>query len=62
VLPHMLVAYKRLIDDGYAATFGEGLAIEKSRAEAANGGVRAEDIEARREAIRQRAHQQATTR
>lgn len=62
VLPHMLVAYKRLIDDGYAASFGEGLEIERSRANAANGSVSAEEIEARREAIRQRAHQQSETR
>ncbi|MFN5882459.1 MAG: enoyl-CoA hydratase [Burkholderiales bacterium] len=62
VLPHMLVAYKRLIDDGYAASFGEGLAIEKSRADAANGAVSAQEIEARREAIRQRAHQQSAAR
>lgn len=58
-LPHMLVAYKRVIDDGYAASFGEGMAIERARADAANGSVRAEDIEQRREAVRARAHRQA---
>ena len=26
--PDMLKAYKRVIDDGYATTFGEGLRIE----------------------------------
>ncbi|MFZ9405804.1 MAG: enoyl-CoA hydratase-related protein [Burkholderiaceae bacterium] len=62
VLPHMLVAYKKLIDDGYAASFAEGLAIERSRADAANGAVRAEDIEARRVEIRVRAHQQSRNR
>lgn len=58
VIPHMLVAYKKVIDDGYAASFGEGLLIERERASAANGGVRAEDIEQRREAVRARAHSQ----
>jgi enoyl-CoA hydratase len=62
VLPDMLVAYKRLIDDGYANSFEEGLRIERSRADAANGAVSAQDIEARRELIRQRAHQQSQTR
>ncbi len=62
VLPHMLVAYKRLIDDGYAVSFSEGLLIERSRADAANGSVRAEEIEARREMIRQRAHTQSQSR
>ena len=62
VLPHMLVAYKKLIDDGYAASFADGLSIERARADASNGAVRAEEIEARREAIRERAHQQAHTR
>jgi hypothetical protein len=32
--------------------------IERERADAANGGVRAEDIEQRREAVRARAHSQ----
>jgi enoyl-CoA hydratase len=58
-LPHMLVAYKRVIDDGYAASFGEGMTIERARADAANGSVRAEDIEQRREAVRARAHSQS---
>ena len=58
VIPSMLVSYKRVIDDGYAASFGEGMRIERERADAANGGVRAEDIEQRREAVRARAHSQ----
>lgn len=29
-LPDMVVAYKRLIDDGFAATLADGLALEKS--------------------------------
>lgn len=58
VIPSMLVSYKRVINDGYAASFGEGMRIERERADAANGGVRAEDIEQRREAVRARAHSQ----
>ena len=55
VIPRMLVDYKKLIDDGFAASFGEGLAIEGERARAANGSVSAEDIERRRVAMLERA-------
>jgi enoyl-CoA hydratase len=58
VLPHMLVAYKKVIDDGYAVSFSQGMAIERERADANNAAVSAEDIEARREAVRARAHNQ----
>jgi len=58
-LPHMLVAYKQVIDEGYAATFGQGMAIERARADASNGSVSAHDIEARREAVRARAQGQS---
>jgi enoyl-CoA hydratase len=58
VLPHMLVAYKKVIDDGYAVSFSQGMAIERERADANNLSVSAEDIEARREAVRARAHRQ----
>lgn len=58
VVPDMLVAYKRLIDDGFAASFGDGLAIEAERARAANGSVTADEIERRREAVRARGQAQ----
>ena len=58
VIPQMLVDYKRVIDDGYALAFGDGMNLERARANAANVGVRAEDIEQRREAVRARAHAQ----
>jgi enoyl-CoA hydratase len=58
VLPHMLVAYKKVIDDGYAVSFAQGMVIERERADANNGAVSAQDIEARREAVRARAHNQ----
>lgn len=58
VLPHMLVQYKRLIDDGFALPFGEALALELKTAREKNVAVSAEQIEARREGIRQRGQQQ----
>ncbi|MGP1352590.1 MAG: enoyl-CoA hydratase [Parasphingopyxis sp.] len=53
VEPDMLVNYRKLIDDGFAAAFGEGLSLEQERA-AANAGVSAEEIEARRAAVQAR--------
>jgi len=39
-------------------SFSQGMAIERERADANNVSVSAEDIEARREAVRARAHNQ----
>jgi enoyl-CoA hydratase len=58
VVPEMLVAYKKLIDDGFAATFGDGLKLEAERSIAANRGVTPEAIEQRREAVRARGQSQ----
>ena len=58
VVPEMLVAYKRLIDVGHAANFGDALAIEAERSMAANRGVTADEIERRREAVRARGQAQ----
>jgi enoyl-CoA hydratase len=58
VLPEMLVRYKKLIDQGYASSFGEGLALELSTSKAANIAVSAEQIEQRREAVRARGQKQ----
>lgn len=58
VVPDMLVGYKKLIDDGFAASFGDALAIEAERARAANGSVTADEIERRREAVRARGQAQ----
>jgi enoyl-CoA hydratase len=57
VVPEMLVAYKRLIDDGFAASFADGLAIEAERARA-NSRVTSDEIERRREAVRARGRAQ----
>jgi enoyl-CoA hydratase len=53
-LPAMLVRYKAVINDGFALPYGEGMALEKSRAREFNAQVAADDVEQRREAVRQR--------
>ena len=60
VVPTMLTANKRLIDDGYALPFGEAMALEGERSGTANRSVQAQDVEGRREAIRQRGKAQKT--
>jgi enoyl-CoA hydratase len=52
--PAFLGFYKRLIDDGYAASFGEGLKLEAQRSSAANSAVAPEEVEARRAAVQER--------
>ncbi len=52
--PECLVAYKRLIDDGYAQSFGDSLSTEARISAETNRKIRPDEIEARREAIRQR--------
>jgi enoyl-CoA hydratase len=56
--PAFLANYKRLIDEGYTLTFGEGLALEAARSSAANAAVAPEDVEARRAAVQQRGRAQ----
>jgi enoyl-CoA hydratase len=57
-IPEMLVAYRRLIDDGFASTFGEGLRLEVERARDANRAVTPDSIEARRQAVQARGRTQ----
>lgn len=57
-VPETLAAYKKLMDDGYAETFGNGLKLEDETGRAANLQVSGDAIEERREAIRQRGQQQ----
>ncbi len=52
--PAFLANYKRLIDDGYAQSFGDGLALEAARSSAANSAVAPEEVEARRAAVQAR--------
>lgn len=49
--PGMLAAYKKLIDDGFAAGFGAALQIEQEQAQALNRGVTCDSIEARRQGV-----------
>lgn len=46
--PGFARAYKRLIDDGFARSFSEGLALETERSTAANAAVDSGAVEARR--------------
>ena len=57
-VPETLAAYKKLMYDGYAETFGNGLKLEDETGRAANLQVSGDAIEERREAIRQRGQQQ----
>jgi enoyl-CoA hydratase len=54
----VLVKYKRLIDEGYALPFGEGMRLEAKRSIEHARGVTAEAIESRRAAIQQRGRSQ----
>jgi enoyl-CoA hydratase len=58
LVPECLSGYKRLIDQGYGESFGEALETERRFSGAANKTVRSAEIEARREAIRQRGQTQ----
>lgn len=57
--PAMVRGYKKLIDDGYALPFADGLALEQRRSKAANAAVRAEEVEARRLAVIERGRARA---
>ncbi len=52
--PGMLERYKSIIDDGFALSFGQAMALEAQRAREFNSSVAAADIEQRREAVRER--------
>ena len=51
-------AYKQLIDDGFAATFGDGLALEHQRSSVANRAVSPDEVAKRRGAVQARGRQQ----
>ena len=48
-----------LINQGFEASFGDGLALEAQVSSAANGRVSADDVEARRRAVLNRGRAQA---
>lgn len=49
--PVLLRNYKRVIDDGFAATFGDGMRLEVKRSAAHAEGVTAASVEAARQAV-----------
>ena len=58
VVPECLPAYKKLIDDGFAESFGEGLKTERKVSNAANKAVTPDAIAERRAGIQSRGKQQ----
>ena len=52
--PEMLLRCKAVINDGYALSLGDAMALELQRARAFNAQVGAADVEQRREAVRER--------
>lgn len=56
--PGFSAAYKRLINDGYATSFGEGMALEQTRSVAANSQVSADAVETARAAVQARGRSQ----
>ena len=57
-LPDMLIAYKRVMDQGHATTLHEGLKLETQAAKDWAKTLDPAQIEQRREAVRQRGHGQ----
>lgn len=52
--PVLLKSYKRIIDDGFATTFGEGKALEIKRSAEHAAGVSAQSVEEARKAVTKR--------
>lgn len=57
-VPEMIPVYKQLINNGYAANFGDGIALEQKMSRAHNGAVKSDDVAERREAIQSRGRAQ----
>jgi enoyl-CoA hydratase len=60
--PRTLRRYKRMIDEGYALPFGEGMALEDRASREHMRGVTPDAVAARREAIQSRGRAQQTPR
>jgi enoyl-CoA hydratase len=56
--PAMVRAVKRVIDEGYATTLADGLALEARASREHARGVKPEEVEARRRAVQQRGRAQ----
>jgi enoyl-CoA hydratase len=59
VVPAMLPAMKRLIDEGFALPFGEAMLLETQRSAQWAAGMRPGDVAERRAAVMQRGREQA---
>ena len=58
--PGMIQAYKALIDEGYAASFGDALELEHKTSSARNAAVSGAEVEERRRAVMERGREQQT--
>ena len=56
--PTMIQAYKALIDQGYAASFGDALELEHRSSSARNAAVSGAEVELRRRAVMERGREQ----
>ena len=56
--PGMIQAYKALIDQGYAASFGDALGLEHRSSSARNAAVSGAEVEQRRRAVMERGRSQ----
>jgi enoyl-CoA hydratase len=56
--PAFIIAYKQLVDDGYAKDFGSSLKHEHTVSSRQNAGLTPETIEARRKAVQERGRAQ----
>jgi len=59
-VPEVMRAYKKLIDDGFATTFGEGLKVESARSREHARAVTAETIATRRAEVQARGREQSS--
>ncbi|MBI3784148.1 MAG: enoyl-CoA hydratase [Deltaproteobacteria bacterium] len=59
--PQVVSAYKRLIDDGYAQTFADGVQLEGKQSRAHAKGLTPEALAARRQNVQQRGRQQVAS-
>ena len=58
-VPEVMLAYKRVIDEGYATTMAEGLKVESRAARESARALTPEALAARRAGVQQRGRQQA---
>lgn len=56
--PMLIQTYKKLIDDGYAKSFGKGMKLENEISSRANAMVSAETVEANRKTVMERGRSQ----